>query len=117
MWFKRKITKAAEMIIWLHQSDPEGWKRGTHSTVHVASGIGVWTGNGKRHLHVEYDCDPSVGQFGSMRGTKVELSPRDKKAIWNEFKPGKHPEGQIVRAIFEWSLKNKCTPKQFEDAA
>lgn len=118
MWFKRKISKAAEMLIWLHQTDPGGWKRGTYAKIHKASGVGVWIGNKDYGLHVEYNCDPMIASSGGMAGIKIEMDRHDRKALWKEFGPHKkYAGGPVIKAIFEWSMRNKCTPKKFEDAA
>lgn len=91
------------MLIWLHRKDPDGWVQGSHATVHLESGVGVWTANKAYGLHVEIGCDPDSAKRGHMSGTKVsKLKWWDKQCLKREFCTSS--KGLVVREILKWSI-------------
>jgi hypothetical protein len=108
-WLLQRPSTMAKMLILLKEKDPEGWVVGTYSTIHVASGVGVWTANKVYGLHLYYGCDDKSAKEGlAVTGKEIcstDISLADRRALYKAF--GHSGKDAVQKAILAWAIKSK----------
>lgn len=110
-WFAKyrrsRLSETARSILWLWESDPSGWVIGSHAVCHPGARVGAWTANRIYGLHVEHHCDVESARTGHLRGHKIEMNRRDRKALYAACgtQPTLRHGGPVPFAISEWTMR------------
>jgi hypothetical protein len=96
------LSESAQSILWLLRTDPDGWVHGNHASIHIETGVGVWTANKVYGLHVEVECDRESASKGHMSGRQIELCYFDRRALYKAFRQSRNA---ISDAIEDWAIR------------
>jgi len=84
----------------------ENWVLGPHVMVHKTSFLGIWIANKDYGLHLVVGAKiHSDGSTTTSDGHNVELSSRDKKAIYKAINVGAYDQAKADMVKLYWELK------------
>ena len=105
-WLNRRPSPACCELLRLLEKR-ENWVIGPHVMVHKASFIGIWIANGWYGVDIRTEaCIGSDGfstSSGNGNGQTINLSRRDRRAIWKVYKSWHVDRAELVGLY--WKLK------------